>query len=1153
MKRKGFAHAVILGGLLAFVTLFLMTFLWTCFQEPHTATPLPEGEKLISITTKEVAPSERVAPKELEQPPEIVPPFVEQPEIQPEIQLSSDLPPPVHLLSLPRVPTDVRVPLPPRKLTVSTVPYVPGEPLLFEPMVLSEEEYDMFYPVFSAPSITDDDFFADFFVVGADSTVLYEDGLYYLGLFVNEDYVGDIEVNFEDNTQAVNSSELARFIGRYITQGASNRLFGDQKDYLTIEEINARGVEATYDSTAFNIELTFGLEDMPERAVSVTSTSINRREQYGMSGAIVLKPAKFSIATSLNLYTLFDYNVSPYSLNRLTTLSASNRASIFGVGLNFSFSLSASMNQPTKFSLGAWNGFYDFVVTSHRLSFGNVGSNLTNKLSGSNATAFGWQLEKNYSYGTDQAKGNQFEYKIVLTEHSKIVISINGNELFSREYPAGTYRLKDFVFTQGANIIKIMTIPTARPDDVTIDYVDMGYDYRLLGKGDTLYGFGMVVPKEKATTTSSDAWNISLPRYDNQYDVFHLDKYTATYWQQAGITDTFTLSVDLAYSPGVFNGTLNGVLATMIGTSQLQMTLGLNDQYSRPSLDFAASHRFSGRADSKFGTLNIGANVRIPYQTVPATTPGPSTSLGGNASYSGNLTKDIRFTLSGSINQNLGDSSPSWNASFSTGFSPFKSMSLNGTISLHAEASNPYKPRMTAQITGSYSFSQKLNASATTSQQFDGESLLSGNTSSLGVSYRPSSRDSLSLSLSGVRADDPLNHALVGGWTHSGDLFSLSVRQQASNLYQRMLTTITVNTSLAFADGSFGIGRSVNEAFLLVKPVGELKRASISVARSLDASPSTLIRPLGSALYNSISTNIKNTVVVFSSGATDYSAGASFVYEITPRSRQAFKATLDIQPSYTVSGILLMSDATPYEQYSSPVYELSVNEQGQEVMTRNDALYLFTDQEGRFILSDILPGDYMFDLKVEDHWYGVRFTVPEIVAGKKDNDRVLLLETFWVKDPHLEERIIVRDAFTLEEVEEEVDVFGTELVTGYDASITLEIEDKIDEETFWKIIFPSFDEDAWNFDAHADFNFPDEDEFYYAEMLDRTDTSHQVIMIDADAMHGQPTFATKAKGEVLESSATELGFLTNEEGIPIPRQPSFVSSVVSHLEEQPIE
>ena len=82
---------------------------------------------------------------------------------------------------------------------------------------------------------------------------------------------------------------------------------------------------------------------------------------------------------------------------------------------------------------------------SQRLSFGNVGSSLTNRATANGSTPFGLQLEKNYSYGSDRAKGNQFEYRIVLVEPSEIVISVNNNELFRRNFQAGTYRLKDFV------------------------------------------------------------------------------------------------------------------------------------------------------------------------------------------------------------------------------------------------------------------------------------------------------------------------------------------------------------------------------------------------------------------------------------------------------------------------------------------------------------------------------------------------------------------------------------------------------------------------------------------------------------------------------------------------------------------------------------
>ncbi len=1111
MKRKGLAHAVILGGLLAFVTLFLSTFLWTCFQVPMTE-PSPEGEKLIPITTVErKSPSIPDIPRFVGLPSvqlvEELPSVVEALPIIDEQKPSIPMPPPEHLIRLPRIPEVVKIPAIPRSLTVSSKLYVPDVPFLFEPMVLSEEEYEMFFPVMTKPQALDDDFFADFFVVGADSTVAYEDGLYYLGLYVNDDYVGDIEVKFDGDVQSVNTAELGLFIGDYITKDASGRLFGDNLSYLSIEQINDRGVDATYDSAAFTVALNFGLDDMPERSVSITAASINRREQYGMSGAIVLKPAKLSVASSLSLYTLLDYAPTPTFVlnNRLVSLSVSNRLALFGVGINFSFSISSSLATDVSFTLGSWNGFYDFVETSQRLSFGNVGSSLTNKLDGISSSPFGLQFEKSYSYGTDRAKGNQFEYKIVLVEHSKIVISINGNELFSRDFAAGTYRLKDFVFTQGANIVKIMTIPTARPDDVTVEYVDMGYDYRLLGKGDTLYGVGLTVPKVKSSTKSGEAWVPNLPWYNNQYLSYHLDKFTATYWQQIGISNTFTFSTDLAYSPGVFNGTINGVFASMIGTSQMQLTLGIDDRYGwdSPSLSATLSHRFSGNSGGRFGTINVGINFLKPYPSLIVGAADPLSSLGVNLSYSGNLTKDIRFTLSSSITQSIGKSSPSWNTSFSTGFSPFKGMSLNGTLSLNALDSDPFNPTVTVQITGGYSFSQKLNASASTSQQTDKNFSSVTGSSSVGISYRPSTKDSLNLNLSGFKFDTPQDHSLVAGWSHSGDLASFSLRQQASNSYERMTTTFTANTSLAFADGAFAIAKSVNEAFFLVKPVGELKNAEISIARSLDSSPTPLGRLLGSAIYNNISTNSKNTVVVFSTGPSDYGSGSSFVYEISPRSRQAFMAMIDIQPSFTVSGVLLQSDKTPYEQYSSPVYSLSTNEQGKEVMTRDDSLYLFTDQDGRYILSDVLPGDYLFDLKVEDLWYAVRFSVPEIEAGKTGKDRVLLLEQFWVADPELEQRIIVKDAFTQEVVEEQVDVFGTELVTGYDASVTLNIEEKIDEEKFWKIIFPPFEQNDWSFDTFPESAVTDND-FVFVEMGDQQTPEQQTIVIDSETVQSTP-------------------------------------------------
>ena len=66
------------------------------------------------------------------------------------------------------MPAPAAVPPMPNQATVTTKMHVPEEPFLFEPMVLSEEEFDMFFPVVTDFQEESDDFFADFFVVGAD-------------------------------------------------------------------------------------------------------------------------------------------------------------------------------------------------------------------------------------------------------------------------------------------------------------------------------------------------------------------------------------------------------------------------------------------------------------------------------------------------------------------------------------------------------------------------------------------------------------------------------------------------------------------------------------------------------------------------------------------------------------------------------------------------------------------------------------------------------------------------------------------------------------------------------------------------------------------------------------------------------------------------
>ena len=1089
MKRKGVSHAVLLATFVVFMVLDLVFLTHTCFlpqsppvgEEPEIVHVLPAVDiPVISPVIPDVVPP---APVEAELPPpvvEVIEPAIVVPVVEEEAPPVAEAvveEPVVEEVILEEPAEEIMVEPPVEEELVPDTPLVPPIPFIFDAVVISEDEYNIFYAGPFEASDGDDDFWADFFVVGEGSSVAYDDGFYFLNLFVNDERVGDVEVEFLGETRLIKGEELSYYVNPHITRAAAARIFGDGLAYISLEELTARGVEASYDSAAFAIRLTFSLEDMPERMVSITTSSINRRQQYGMSGAIELKPAAFALASSLSLYGMIDYpNDFSQINNRLLSLSVSNRASILGVGVNFYFTITPDISKggtlfTNAFNFGSWSGFYDFVESSHRLSFGNIGSSLK---SHPGATSVGISLEKSYGYGTSAAKGNQFEHRIVIVEPSTVIVELNGQEIFNKRFQPGTYRLRDFVFTQGANHLLIRIVTDS--GEVHTEYVDMGYDYRLLGKGDSLYSFGFTIPRTKDTKNDG---MINIPWIKDQYLSYFPDEFTATYSQQIGLTDTFTFSTDLAFSPGLFSGTFNGVLATMVGTSQLQLTLGLDEANVTPSLNASFGHRFSGRQGSALGNLSTNISHNIPALAKWTDSYQSNSTL--SLSYSGSIVEGVRYTLSTSVSYDTKNTYPSWNASFSTGFSPFKGFSISGSITASGSATTPLKPTLTAQISGSYSFSSKLSAnSATSIQNIGNPDTDTSAVTSMGVSWRPSSNDSVNLSLSGLRFEDLKNNTISGYWNHNGKLSSFSVRQQISNATGMMSTTFTANTSLAFAGGAVGVGRSVNDSFLLVKPKGELKKSDISVARSLDSAPSYLSRPLGSALYNSISANTKNSVVVFASGATDYSAGHSFVFEATPRSRQSFVARLVVEPSFTVSGVLLHADGSPYIQYSSPVYRVEYSEEGEKELVRDDALYLFTDQEGRYILSEVKSGTFLFDLQVDDLWYSVEFTVPKTDGQKVGLDRVLLLEEFWVADPEMESRIIIHDAISGMVVDDEEDVFGTELATSYDAEVTLDVVDRITEEEFWTIIFPPFDESAFNFEDFDD-EFVTFDDFYFDE------------------------------------------------------------------------
>ncbi len=809
-----------------------------------------------------------------------------------------------------------------------------------------------------------------------------------------------------------------------------------------------------YDPSQFIVRLTFSIDAMPVRNISVSSTSyMSRRDSYSLNGAEPLTAAKFSWVSQFSLYSLLNINSGAIDTSQLFSLASANYLSIFGVGLDFSYSL--SQNSP-YFTFGSWRGFYDFPEDNIRLSFGNIGNSIGNY----GGTNVGVGLEKNYSYGSGSAKGHQFEQTVTLKYRSTVKVIMNDRVLYERELAAGTYKLKDFLFNQGSNGIDIVITPVNPTDgEPETIHIEMGYDSRLLAKGESVWGMNFSIPRLKVS--SDQGVGISIPWFDGNVLDYRYKQFSAQYWQQTGLTNIFTLTNTFNITPGLFMGTLNGVLATQIGTIQGYFSLSLGSL--GPGYTVRLTHRYAptdswfGGVDSSIGYTN--GTYSLSTSNVAATVGNLNASL----STSGRIGSIARFSLNGSVALPVDTFSPDWSATATLGMNPLKGLSISGSITANASSAAPDKPT----IRGSVSISYSIGTSATLSASSDFK-----NSNNFNVSWRPGNarRDTLQLNLSGLSFTDPLNHTLGMSWSHIGDLFSLSMRQQFSNSYTRSTTSLSLNTSFVFADGVFGMSRSVSENFLLVKPVGMLKGATVSVGRSLDSSPTVLKSVFGTSVYNNLSAYNRNHIVVYGNTSSLFGNSGSFVFEIVPQSRQGFVAKITMSPSYTVSGNLFHQDGTPYIQYSSPVYKMELDEQGMPMLTPVDDYYLFTDQEGRYIISDMIPGNYLFDLSVGESWYAMLFTIPEFEGAEKETtSTVVILDDYQVGEVTHREDFQIFDEFGSPIEGEERDVFGTLLADEYAGVVNLGVSEKMDEQKFWDTIFPSFDEsfDSSPSDAQA--------------------------------------------------------------------------------------
>ncbi len=923
---------------------------------------------------------------------------------------------------------------------------IPFEPLIFAPYIQTQEEFDLFNVTEEESNEFDDDFFDDFYIAGESDEALFEDGIYFLTLFVNDELVGDVETKLEGSVYSIGANSLEENVSGLLSDYGNQRLFNRGVEYYTIEELNELGIEAEIDVVAFEVYLVFGVDDMPLRYLPVAqvekNTLIERNEKYGISDALVLKQDFISGISTLNLTGSYSYGSAISNPYFNTTLNINNSINVGSVAFSFANSLryyADSTQSLFEYDATDWNGTYYIRDDNLKITFGNVGSSL-----GTNGTPVGFTVEKNYSYGTGEPLSHQYTRRYTLESDSLMYIYINEEDEVIKKLRKGEYILQDFPLDQGANHIKVKIVPDDINYPIQLDEFNIPYDTRLLSLGDYLYGFSAAISKSEREDDSTNFFR--LPYLDAKWYDYDFTDFDTKFFLNVGLSHYFTLNSSFAYGSKQFKATFDGILATMSGPFTGSLSFDFTREYT-PIVQASISHNL----DTIIGDVSTSMLLNLPVWDASDNSLETPSSLEINLGHS--LDIENYPPLNTNIKAGISNEGLDFSTTFSSNYAPLPGVSLSSTFTMKKNAGSSDLD-FTLQLGLGFSLHNDYNTSTSVS---------SSGSASHSISYKPTNFDSIQFNLGGIQYFDSTQPTISAYWQHVGSFYSTFIRHNISKNFTTYDTSASLSTSVFHSGGLFAIDQNVSSNFLIIRPEGEFKNNPISIGKTNSSDLDELNPIFGNVVYTKLGANQKNNLIAYGSTESLYSSGASFSYELYPSTSSGFSARISSPISYTVSGVLYMSDGTPHVQYSSPVYNIKVDDNGVEYIETNEDLYLFTDLDGRFILSDVKEGTYLFDMATDNNrWYGLYFVIED--TGDLDK-KVVLLEDY---------QVVASDdislAFDIEEDEgaSSENVFGDSFASDYVDIVKLNIDKYEKEQTFWDTIFPPLEEESFDDFAFAD-------------------------------------------------------------------------------------
>ena len=814
---------------------------------------------------------------------------------------------------------------------------------------------------------------ADFYVSG-DFFDLY-DGIYWFDLYINRSEVGVITVYIENGEVYLSYPELKDYSVTFLTDEAYKRIFGEDIEWIDTYTLASLGVDAYADTISYTVTVDFDPNDMPMGVISIKgSNSVSQPRP--IAGATVLTPATWYLSSSYSLSASLSSLEKEDVLSRLrVSLQSTNNLRILDAYGRFTWSAGYSGGN----SYIQWGSYYfwkDFRDESIRLEWGNVSADLQS----TSGTPFGIRFDKSSQYGNGERGGSAVEKTIVVEKDSDVRVYNGDKEIYRKTLSKGIYSLKDFVLYTGANHIRIEITPLDGSEGETIE-MDINYSSSLLMRGESYYGAAFALGRKTVSwDTERDPFQVDIYLLGDKKLQYDLRDIVASSYLNIGLTDTLTGSFTLSFktSPNSlysFNPSLKlnseFTSANAFGTAKMNLnlsSLSQNGKLTLPTVYARASQQFyTDYSLMKALTLTFG------YTSPSSWTSDNRHSLFASASMSGTVfSMGYSLSLSGTLVPGYINLSQ-WYFSSSLSFNLGKiGLSVSSTFSQRGENPVAFQARVSASF--------KLGAvSNTLTAAQDGTSMSSSFT--LGSTSFWAKTKTTDLK-------DWEKYSFSSDFSHSGDVFSFSGTFSGEGGMKNINASLSASTTLLIAQkGLWTLSSSIPSNFLLVKQKGAIKNNTLAIGEigySSQDIPSAL---LGDVLYKGLSSTTATSLSLYSYNENSLGGSETFDVYAPLSERKGYVLIIEGKEQYTLSGTITDDEGNVWSNGSSPVYKLTRDENG-EIVLEDTELYLFTDRNGIFVLSEMDKGIYTFDTKENGVW------VMNILTVDDDNryDRIGMVE-----------------------------------------------------------------------------------------------------------------------------------------------------------------